>query len=186
MPSIRYNERKPLFDELFAGGIDAYVHPTGVIGVKVVTGVAEQSLDPYFVSASGQRGKNDGDLSIFLADCVETARAEVIPESPAGKYPPNTWCLQYKYSGNILDISRIPDENFKAEFLSASGVFKHEFSQDARYYLTERGMIEKIDSIGWPSVAGQKLGLGGYVYNWTSGVATSFEYLGKERLDRDI
>ena len=186
MPSMRYNERLPFFDEVFAGGIDTYVHPTGVIGVKVVTGVAESALDPYYSSPFGQRAKNSGDLSIFLADSLETASAEVLQSSSSGQFPANSWCLQYRYEGRILDISLIPDETFKREFLAASGECKHEFSQDARYYLTERGMTDRFDSIGWPSVEGERLVQGGFVYNWMSGVASTLEYLRKERLDRDI
>jgi hypothetical protein len=186
MPSERYNERKALFDRVFANGVDPFVHPTGVTGVRLVVRVPEADLDPFYQSPYGQRAHCSGDHSIFLADSLETARAEVLPGEHVGCYPPNSWCLEYRYAGNILDISRFPDELFKREFLAASGELKHEFSQDARHYLTERGMIDRFDSIGWPSVEGERLAHGGYVYNWVSGIASNFEYLGKERLDRDI
>ena len=186
MPSERYEERKPFFDKVFANGVNEFVHPTGVVGVKIVAGIEESSLDPYYASPYAYRAKGSGDLSIFLADSEETARAEVFQDTPFSGYPPNTWGLEYKYEGNILNINRVPDEEFKREFLQASGEYKHEFSQDARHYLTEKGFTDEFDSIGWTSVQGDKLGQGGFVYNWISGVMPTFEYLDKTRLDDGI
>jgi len=183
MPSKRYEERRPFFDKIFGNGVDDFVHPTGVVGVKIVTGVEEQNLDPYFSSPYGQRAKASGDFSIFLADTVETAKAEVFQNAPFSGYPANTWSLEYKYEGSILNINRIPDETFKERFLQASGEYKHEFSQDARHYLAEKGYADQFDSIGWTSVQGDKLGQGGFVYNWLSGVMPTFDFLGKTRLD---
>jgi hypothetical protein len=185
MRSERYEERKAFFDNVFSEGVHRFVHPTGVEGVKLVEGVKEQDLKPYYSSPYGQRGKSPGDFSIFLADREETARTEMFQDQSFSGYPPNTWMLSYKYSGNILDIGLIPDEAFKADFLQASGEFKHEFSQDARHYLEEKGYTGTFDSLGWVSVQGQKLGVGGFVYNWISGVKPSFEYLEKVRLDKE-
>lgn len=183
MPSERYQERRLFFDEVFANGVDDFVHPTGVVGVKIVAGVEECNLDPYYSSPYAYRAKGSGDYSVFLADSDETARAEVFQDVPFSSYPPNTWSLKYRYEGNILNINRIQDEAFKKEFLQASGEYKHEFSQDARHYLTEKGYTGKFDSIGWTSVQGDRLGQGGFVYNWISGVTPTFDYLDKSRLD---
>ena len=180
MPSERYQQRITFFDEVFSKGVDNYIQPTGVVGVKLIVGVEERDLNPYYSSPCPQRAKNPGDVSIFLADTIETAIAEVFPNNSFSGYPPNSWCMTYKYSGKILNINRIPNEQFKADFLRASGDYKHEFSQDARYYLSEKGLTDKFDSIGWTSVQGDSLGIGGYVYNWVSGVKTVFEYVGKE------
>ena len=183
MKSERYEERRPLFDRVFANGVTDFVHPTGVVGVKIVPGLKEWDLDPYFASPYAGRAKGSGDYSIFLGDSEETARAEVFQDSLFSGYPPNTWSLKYRYVGNILNINRIQDKEFTNQFLQASGAYKHECSQDARYYLTEKGYTDTFDSIGWTSVRGDSLGIGGFVYNWVSGVKPDFEYLGKVRLD---
>ncbi|QDV43923.1 hypothetical protein Enr13x_37830 [Stieleria neptunia] len=183
MPSDRYEERKPFFDCVFENGVDQYVHPTGVTGVKIVTGVEESFLDPYFNSPYGQRAKSSGDLSIFLADSEQTAKAEVFQGQQSSGYPPNSWLLSYEYQGQILNIQKIEDENFKNDFLEASGEYKHEFSQDARHYLDEKGYAQKFDSIGWVSVQGNQIGQGGFVYNWVSGESPTFNHLCTIRLD---
>jgi hypothetical protein len=183
MPSERYEKRKPFFDSVFQSGVEQYVHPTGVTGVKIVTGVEESALKPYFVSPDGQRAKSSNDISIFLADSEETAKAEVFQGEPPSEYPPNSWMLSYEYKGNILNIHKIEADTFKSQFLAASGDSKHEFSQDARHYLEERGLNQNYDSIGWVSVQGDQMGQGGFVYNWVSGVAPTFNYLDTIRLD---
>jgi hypothetical protein len=182
MPSERYDERKPFFDSVFAGGVDKYVHPTGVIGVKLVVGVEEGEIDPYRISPYGRSAKR-GSVSIFIADSEETANAEVFQGQPPTQYPQNSWLLQYKYQGNILNIQKIESEEFKSAFLMSTGVYKHEFSQDLRHYLEENGYNQKFDSIGWVSVLGNQMVQGGFVYNWISGVMPHFDFLGKTRLD---
>jgi hypothetical protein len=186
MPSERYEQSIPFFDKVFGNGVDAYVHPTGVVGVKLVVGVAEHNLNPYFSSPTPQRAKNSGDVSIFLADTIQTAYAELFRNNSFSGYPLNSWCLSYRYSGELLNINLIPDDQFKAKFLNASGDYKHDFSQDARHYLSEKGYTDKFDSIGWTSVQGGFLGIGGFVCNWVSGVKTDFEFLGKVRLDTGV
>jgi hypothetical protein len=183
MPSIRYDERKPFFDSIFANGVDQYVHPTGVIGVKLVIGVEKEKIDPYRLSPFGRSAQN-GKVSIFIADSERTAKAEVFQGEPPPQYPQNSWLLNYKYQGNILNIQKIESEEFKSEFLLASGAYKHEFSQDVRFYLEDKGYAQKYDSIGWVSVQGNQMGQGGFVYNWVSGVVPQFDFLGMNRLDR--
>ena len=183
MPSDNYEERLQFFDKVFENGVDAFVHPTGVFGIKIVLDVEEQKLNPFYSSPYPQRAKSPGDLSIFLADNLETAKAEVFPGNSFSGFPPNSWSLEYKYSGNILNINLIPDEKFKSQFLASSGDLKHEFSQDARYYLESKGFSGQYDSIGWTSVRGDEIGVGGFVYNWVSGDMPQFDYINKYRLD---
>lgn len=182
MPSNRYEERKPFFDQVFSGGVGQYVHPTGVVGVKLVIGVEEVAIDPYRCSPYG-RSAQSGCVSIFLADCEETAKEEVFQGNPPIQYPPNSWLLMYEYKGNILNIQKIADERFKSEFRQASGDYKHEFSQDVRHYLEVQGYTQAFDSIGWVSVQGDQIDQGGYVYNWISGVAPTFKHVNTSRLD---
>ena len=182
MYSERYEERRPLFDAVFSNGVDQYVHSTGVIGVKLVVNVDEKHLDPYRSSPYG-RSTQSGAVSVFLADNEETAKAEVYQGNPPKQYPTNTWLLSYKYQGTILNIQRIEAKEFTDQFLTATGHDKHEFSRDARAYLSEKGLTSKFDSIGWVSVQGDKMGIGGFVYNWTSGVEPTFEHLNTIRLD---
>jgi hypothetical protein len=182
MPLKRYEDRLPFFDSVFASGVEPYVHPTGVTGVKLVVGVDEASIDPFRLSPYGRSAKS-GSVSIFIADSEETARAEVFQGSPPSQYPENTWLLRYRYKGNILNIQKIQEEEFRQEFLMSSGEYKHEFSQDVRRYLEENGHTRQFDSIGWVSVQGEQMGTGGFVYNWVSGVMPEFEYLGMDRLD---
>jgi hypothetical protein len=182
MPSQRYEERKPFFDSVFANGVDQYVHPTGVEGVKLVVGVEQERIDPYRISPYGRTAQS-GRVSIFIADREETAKAEVFQGQPPPQYPPNSWLLRYKYQGDILNIQKIESEEFRSGFLMSSGEYKHEFSQDVRYYLEEKGYTQRFDSIGWVSVQGDQMGQGGFVYNWVSGVNPQFDFLGMNRLD---
>jgi hypothetical protein len=184
MPSERYIDRKQFFDSMFVSGVHQFVHPTGVIGIKLVIGVEEQNMDPYRSSPYG-RSTMIGGMSIFMADSEETAKAEAFKGQPPLCYPPNSWQLEFKYNGNIFNIQKIPDEKFKAEFLMASGDYKHEFSQDLRHYLEEKGYTNTFDSIGWVSVQSQSQSMekGGFVYNWISGVNSQFEFLSMNRLD---
>jgi hypothetical protein len=182
MPSEQYNERLTFFDKVFSNGVDLYVHPTGVVGVKLVVDVEASAIDPYRISPYG-RAAQSGYVSVFLADSEETAKGEVFQGRPPLQYPSNSWLLRYGYEGDILNIQRIPFEDFKSEFRQASGNLKHEFSQDVRYYLEEKGYTQKFDSIGWVSVQGDQMGQGGFVYNWVSGVQPNFNFLGMSRLD---
>lgn len=87
MPSEQYKERLTFFDKVFSNGVDQYVHPTGIVGVKLVVGVEASAIDPYRISPYG-RAAQSGYVSVFLADREETAKAEVFQGRPPLQYGP--------------------------------------------------------------------------------------------------
>lgn len=182
MPSLSYKLNLPVFEKLFSSGISPYVQPTGMTAYKIVPGVPESGLDPYYVSPFAQRAKNSGDYTIFLAESAETASCECFGNSSFSGAPPDTWRLQYHYAGQMLNIGSIPDADFKDQFLQWSGVDKHQFSQDFKYFLGQSDYAGQCDSIGWQSVSGDRVGHPGFIIAWHSGDATLFQYENKQRI----
>lgn len=48
----------------------------------------------------------------------------------------------------VLPKMRDPSKDALASLRDDAGDYKHELSQDARYYLTEKGHADQFDSIG--------------------------------------
>lgn len=182
MPSVNYNDSLPLFENLFATGIAQCVQPIAMTGYKIVQGVSESDLKPYYSSPFPQRAKNSGDFTIFLGDKPETSSCELFGNSGFSGAPENTWCLRYYYEGQMFNVMRSPDENFKSNFLRWSGDAKHEFSQDFKYFLQQKGFTAQCDSIGWGTVSGERVGLSGFIIAWHSGESGVFRYEDKFRI----
>jgi len=145
MPSPNYDQNLPVFERLFTSGISPYVQPTGMTGYKIVPGVQESGLDPYYVSPFPQRAKNPGDITIFLAETPQLASCECFGNTGYNGAPPDTWLLEYRYQGQMLNVATVPDEGFKNEFLQWSGDAKHQFSQDFKHYLGQKGYANQCD-----------------------------------------
>lgn len=182
MPSPHYDKNLRVFERLFARGVSTYVQPTGMTGYKIVPGVPESGLDPYYVSPFPQRAKNPGDITIFLAETPHIASCECFGNTDFSGAPTNTWLLHYRYQGQMLNIGAVSDESFREEFLRWSGNAKHEFSQDFKHYLGQQGYANQCDSIGWQSVSGDRVGSPGFVIAWHSGVSGEFHYEDKQRI----
>ncbi len=182
MPSPNYDQNLLIFEKLFSGGIDPDVQPTGMTGFKIVAGVAETGLNPYYVSPFPQRAKNPGDVTIFLADTPATASCECFGNTGYDGAPIDTWLLQYQYTGRMLNIATVPDDGFKHQFLQWSGAAKHQFSQDFKHYLGQRGYASQCDSIGWQSASGERVGQPGFIIAWHSGDSGVFKCESMERI----
>ena len=151
-------------------------------GYKIVSSVPETDLDPYYVSPFPQRGKNRGDITIFLAETPELASCECFGNTGYSGAPSNTWLLEYRYEGQMLNIESITDEAFKSDFLERSGNAKHLFSQDFKFYLGLQGYANQCDSLGWKSVSGNLVGNPGFVIAWHSGDSGVFQFEKKTRI----
>lgn len=173
-----YYANTKLFDQICASGVEGLIAETGFCGYRVVPDVVESELDPYYSSPLPSRAKNSGDFTIFFADSLETCSAELFGNTGFLGAPDNTWAMKYNYSGHVLHLDKIEDEEFKNSFLQSTGD-KHSFSQDFKRYITENGLAELCDSISFETVSGSLIGHPGQVYAWHSGESGVFEYIDK-------
>lgn len=181
-PSPNYNQNILVFEKLFDSGISPYVQPTGMTGYKIVAKVPETGLDPYYASPFGQRAKNPGDFTIFLAETPATASCECFGNASFSGAPTDTWLLQYRYQGQVLNIANLKDDGFKDQFLQWSGQARHEFSQDFKYFLVQKDYANQCDSIGWQSVSGGRLGHPSFIIAWHSGHSGEFRFENRTRI----
>jgi hypothetical protein len=164
MPSNDYANLIPLFQDVFQSGIAPYAQQTGLPLFRLVTGRQFEEIKPYFGTDSYYRGTYPGASGIFAAERPDLTSAEVLGSLGFDSAPSPSFLLQYDFSGSAVFLDRVTHSGFQEEFLAATGVARHAFSQDVRYYLESQGMLTDSHALAWVSASGAVLGAPGYTY----------------------
>jgi hypothetical protein len=164
IPSQNYDSRVKLFDEVFQSGVQPYQQNTALEVYRLVTGREFDEIKPYFATDKPLRGTYLGASGLFTTDKKDITSAEVLGNLGFQSAPSPSFLLHYKFSGEAVFLDRVQHGEFQQQFTHATGLSKHEFSQDCRYYLESHGMISDVQALAWNSVSGMKLGITGHTY----------------------
>jgi hypothetical protein len=153
-----------LFDEVFQSGVQPYQQNTVFDVYRLVTGRERDEIEPHFATDKLMRGTYPGASGLFTTDKKDITSAEVLGNLGFQNVPSPSFLLHYEFSGNAVFLDRVQHGEFQQQFTQATGLSKHEFSQDCRYYLESHGMISCVQALAWNSVSGMNLGITGHTY----------------------
>ena len=164
IPSPNYDSRVALFDQVFQSGVAPY-QQTAVLDVyRLVTGRELDEIKPYLGTNAPYRSTYSGASGLFTTDKRDITSAEVLGVLGFASAPSPSFVLHYGFSGDAVYLDRIQHRGFKQQFTQATGLTRHEFSQDCRYYLESHGMISGVQALAWDSPSGAALGIPGHTY----------------------
>lgn len=185
VPSINFDERQPLFEQVFQSGVAPFTTQIDNLDVyRLVTGREYAEIQPYYATDKPYRGVYPTASGLFTADKAAATSAEVLGSTSFATAPEPSYLLSYRFSGNAVRLDKIKNDRFETEFLSASGPTKHEFSQDCRYYLESKGYLPDSQALAWNSVSGQLLNVPSLTYMVLPPFSGALTYLGCERVDQ--
>jgi hypothetical protein len=144
MPSNVYINREPLFDEVFKSGIAPY-------RTNTTLDLELEEIKPYFANEYPYRGTYKGASGLFTADERDITSAEVLGTFGFQSAPSPSFLIHYEFSGDAVLLDQVQNPVFQEQFMQATGIAKHEFSQDCRYYLESHGSVSDVQSLAWKS-----------------------------------
>jgi len=178
IPSRNYDSRVKLFDEVFQSGVQPYQQNTVLDVYRLVTGRELGEIKPHFATDKPQRGTYPSASGLFTTDKKDITSAEVLGNLGFQNVPSQSFLLHYEFSGEVAFLDRVQHGEFQQQFTQATGLSKHEFSQDCRYYLESHGMISDVQALAWNSVSGMQLGITGQTYVVLPPFSGALHYIG--------
>ena len=182
IPSQNYYGRVNLFDEVFQSGVHPYQQNAVLDVYRLVTRRELDEIKPYFATDTPQRSTYSGASGLFTTNNKDITSAEVLGNLGFQNVPSPSFLLHYGFSGEAVFLDRVQHSGFQQQFTQATGLTKHEFSQDCRYYLESHGMISDVQALAWISVSGVKLGITGHTYVVLPPFSGALHYRGSFRL----
>lgn len=164
IPSPNYQHRIGFFGEVFQSGVAPY-RDTRVLDVyRLVAGRQLDEIKPYFATDLPYRGTYSGASGLFTTDRPDATSAEVLGTLGFNSAPSPSYLIRFGFSGDAVMLDRVQHSGFQQEFTQATGIAKHEFSQDCRYYLESHGMVSDSQALAWASASGARLGISALTY----------------------
>jgi hypothetical protein len=164
IPSPNYGQREKLLEEVFQSGVHPYIQTTGVDLFRLVTGRQLEEIKPYLGTNVSYRASYPDAPGLFTSSKPELTSAEVLGTLGFQSAPSPSYVLNYYFSGDAVMLDRIQHIGFQQQFLAATGLDRHEFSRDCRFFLESRGLISDAQALAWASPSGAALGIGGYTF----------------------